>query len=182
VAAGEVDAATPAAEAAEAIPATPAEAKKSKSQWKEVVTELSEEEVAEQLRRLRNVYDAYLKLVCTSPTLRLPLCLPHRLHSTVFSVSHCPLLGGGCSQEAFSEPADTPPPDWTVDAEGRKRIKPPPPLWVRQPTAPVGLTRYGVALILRDADVLDNQLGFDTVETLFLSALEQPVQVGIALT
>jgi hypothetical protein len=144
VATAEEAAAAPAAagegdEAATAAAAAPATKKKSNP--KEVVTELSEEEVAEQLTRLRRVYDAYLKL------------------------------------EAFSEPASSPAPEWHVDAEGRKRLKPPPPLWVRQPTAPAGLTRYGVALLMRDADVLDNQFGLEAVEPLFLAALDEPLQV-----
>ena len=118
-----------------------ATATKKKSNPKEVVTELSEDEVAEQLTRLRGVYDAYLKL------------------------------------EAFSEPAEAPAPEWHADGEGRKRLKPPPPLWVRQPTAPAGLTRYGVALLMRDCDVLDNQFGLEAVEGLFLAALDEPLQV-----
>ena len=53
---------------------------------------------------------------------------------------------------------------------------PPPPLWVRMPRAPKGLTAFGLSLIMRDASVLDNRLGYEIVQFYFQQALQEPME------
>eukprot|EP00241_Pyramimonas_parkeae_P002125 CAMPEP_0114255718 /NCGR_PEP_ID=MMETSP0058-20121206/17721_1 /TAXON_ID=36894 /ORGANISM="Pyramimonas parkeae, CCMP726" /LENGTH=486 /DNA_ID=CAMNT_0001370141 /DNA_START=69 /DNA_END=1525 /DNA_ORIENTATION=+ len=77
--------------------------------------------------------------------------------------------------EEFAEPPEPPKPEYVLDAQGRRRLLPPPPLWVQMPVASKGLTQFGSALLLRDARILDNRMGYEVAPFIFNLAVNSPL-------